>query len=252
MAQPVTVSPSAAPRPRGPVFYPSEDDVAESLLHLEIRTLLWAIVKIWLAERAEPALTLSEQFVYWVEGDPKQVVGPDLLVIPGEAPTRTITSWKAWEEEHEPTFAVEIVSEDIDKDYVDAPPSYDALGVRELVIYDPLLPAKGPTRRSRWQVYRREDGVWSKIIETNATSVESRELGCWLCEVIVGGQKRVRLAMDAQGTALVRTEAEAARAEAVAATKGAEAAMKEAEAAKHRARELEAELEQLRAKLRGE
>jgi hypothetical protein len=238
MAQPVTVSPSAAPRPRGPVFYPSEDDLAESLLHLDIRTLLRAIAKIWLAERGEQALTLSDQFVYWVEGDPKQTLAPDLLVIPGEAPTRSVTSWKTWEEEHEPTFAVEIVSEDIDKDYDDGPPSYDALGVRELVIYDPLVPAKGTTRRARWQVYRRVGGAWSKVVETNAASVESRELGCWLCEVIVNGQKRVRLATDPQGTGLVPTEAEAARAE--------------ADAAKLRARELEEELERMRAKLRGE
>jgi hypothetical protein len=53
--------------------------------------------------------------------------------------------------------------------------------------------------------------------QTNAASIESRELGCWLCEVLVGGQKRVRLATDPQGNELVLTAEEAAQADAEAA-----------------------------------
>lgn len=234
MAQPVTVRPSAAPRPRGPVVYPSEDGAAESLLHFELRTLLRAITNAWLAGRGQPALTLSNQFVYWVEGDPGYNVVPDLLVIPGEAPTRSVTSWKTWEEDHEPTFAMAI--RDVDEAVLDTSPSYDALGVHELVVYDPVLSAEeaGP----RWRIYRREGGAWSKVVESNAASVESRELGCWLCEVIVGGQQRVRLATDPDGRQLVRTPEEAAN--------------EAAAAYRQRTRELEEEIERMRAKLRGE
>lgn len=218
-----------APRATGPIVYPSEDDVAETLLHLDIRSLLRTVAKVWLAAQPGGGLVLSAQVVHWIEGDEKRNLAPDLLVIPGEAPTRAVTSWKDWEEDRHPTFAMEIVSDDIDKDYVTVPPRYDDLGVEELVIYDPLVPAKGKTRRLRWQVYRREGGSWAKVHEGSGDRVESRSLGCWLREVFVDGQRRVRLATGPEGQDLVPTPEESAT---------------------ERARELEAEIARLRAALR--
>lgn len=237
-------------RPRGPIVYPSEDDVSESLLHLDIRTLLRAIAQVWLASQERRALVLSDQFVYWVEGEPKKNLSPDLLVIPGADPDRTVTSWKCWEEDHQPTFAVEVVSDEIDKDYVDGPPKYDDIGVDELVIYDPLVPARGRTRRVRWQVYRRVDGVWSKVIETDEPAIESAVLGCWMREVRVGGQQRVRLTRDAAGEDWVPTPSEASAAEARAATQRAAQLEEAGRAAAERMRELEAEVARLRAALK--
>ena len=68
---------------------------------------------------------------------------PDLLV----------RSVKTWEVGVVPSLAMEIVSDDVDKDYVDGPIKYAEMGVRELVVHDPE-PQRGADR-IRWQVYRR-------------------------------------------------------------------------------------------------
>jgi Putative restriction endonuclease len=261
MTQP-SRSPAVEPRRSGPPTYPSEDDVAETLLHFRIRSLLHLLLQAWFEDRGERALLLTDQFVYWVEGDERTNLAPDLLVLPGEDPERSVTSWKVWEEEAAPGFAMEVVSEDIDKDYVEAPVKYAELGVTELVIYDPLVPKHGRTRRIRWQVYRWVDGRFEKVVETNADRVESVALGCWLVEVGEKPGRRVRLATGADGQLLVPTPEEAARAavqEAQAAAQSAQAAAQSAQAAaqsaqaeaereRRRVAELEAEVQRLKAR----
>ncbi len=237
--------------------YPAEDDVPETLLHLRIRTLLYELVRRYLASRGVPALTGSEQFLYWVEGNPLRSLAPDLYVVLGVSPDYDVRSWQTWREGRAPELAVEIVSDDVEKDYEVGPVRYAEAGVRELIIFDPT---EGPGRL-RWQVYVRDaEGDLAQTIATTEDRVPCQVLGCHLrCVEGVDGQPRVRLGVGPEGEELVPTaeEAETAeRAEKVRerAAKEAERAAKERERAdkeRERARRLaaEAELAELRKRL---
>jgi Uma2 family endonuclease len=93
----------------------------------------------------------ADQFMYWVEGDPTQRRAPDVYVLPGVSQRRVLSSWKVFETGIAPSFALEVVPGDIEKDHVDVPVDYSHMGVRELVLFDPHVTARS-TRRVRWQV----------------------------------------------------------------------------------------------------
>ena len=138
------------------VEYPSEDDGADTVLHLLLRTVLLALVRRWLAMRGTQALAGSDQFIYWVPGDPHSALAPDLYVLFGVEPERLFKSWRVWEEGIAPRLAVEIVSDDVSKAYVLGPPKYHRLGVEELNLFDPE--ADSSPDRVRCRVYRRRYG----------------------------------------------------------------------------------------------
>lgn len=237
------------------VWYPAEEVVPETLLHFRIRTLLWHLVQRHLAGTGRRALTGSDQFIYWEEGNNKKSIAPDVYVVLGEDPHRGVRVWKTWEESGAPDLVVEIVSNDVRKDYVLGPSQYDSMGVQELIVYDPN-PTEG---RVRWQVYRRDEGgglvPWD---QTSGDRVHSQVLDCMLREVMAPeGEQRIRLGTGPDGeTLLLAAEeaewAERAQKEAERAQKEAERAQKEAERA--RRIELEAEVAELRRRLqeRGE
>ncbi len=244
--------------------YPAEDDVPETLLHLRIRTLLYELVRRYLAQQGVEALTGSEQFLYWVEDNPLRSLAPDVYVVLGVSPHYDVRSWQTWREGRVPELAIEIVSDDVDEDYEVGPVRYAEAGVRELVIFDP---AEGPGRL-RWQVYVRDaEGDLVQTQSTTGDRVPSGVLGCHLrCVEGEDGQPRVRLGVGPEGEELVPTaeeaegaersekEQERAAKEAERAAKEAERAAKERERAdKERERALrlaaEAELEELRARL---
>jgi hypothetical protein len=139
-------------------------------------------------------------------------VAPDLYVLPGVAPGTRVRTWKkVWETGIVPSFALEVVSSDVDKDYVEAPRDYADLGVHELVIYDPDA-GRAPDR-VRWQVYRRVARRGLVRVEADAGDrVRSRVLGCWLRVVGTGEDARLRVATGPQGDVLFPTRAEAAEA----------------------------------------
>ncbi len=190
--------------------YPAEDDVGETYLHLLIRTLLLHLAQRHLASRETKAFVGSDQFVYWAQGYPHKAIAPDLFVVFGEEPNRPVRVWKTWEEGVVPSLAVEIVSENVRKDYVHGPMQYANLGVQELIIFDPQ-PGWG---RVRWQVYRRDANAELVLVEkTDADRVRSDQLDCHLRQVVDAhdGLLRVRLATGDTGEDLVPTAEEAER-----------------------------------------
>ena len=248
---------AAAKRPStpDPTHYPVEDDVGEGIVHRLVADLLRALVERWLAQRGKPTFVGASQFVYWVQHEPTRSVAPDVYVLPGVAPGTDVKTWKVWETGVVPSFALEVVSSDVDKDYEHGPRRYDELGVRELVVFDPEYDLDPPARgsrneRCRWQVFRRVPRRgFVLVLRTNADRVRSKVLGAWLRVVGDGSALRVRLATDARGDLLLPTEAEAERAakEAERAAKEAERAAREAERAGREA--AEAEVAKLRAEL---
>ena len=175
-----------------------------------------------------------------------------MYLVEGVAPdARDRGVWKTWEG-HSPAFALEVVSDDRKKDYTDAPADYDAMGTRELVLFDPSATPRS-RKRLRWQVYRRVRGHgFVRVFAGNGDRVESAVLGCWIRLVDEAGNDRLRLATGPHGDTLVPTDAERAEDERMA-KEAALAAKDEALAAKDealaRAEAAEAELARLRALL---
>ncbi|MFO0548240.1 MAG: Uma2 family endonuclease [Polyangiaceae bacterium] len=186
--------------------YPVEEKVGEDFLQRLIVELLRPMVERWLAEQGVVALTGADQFVYFRRGDTRKRVAPDVFVLPGVRPGRRVRSWKTWEEGIVPSFALEVVSLDVDKDYIDAPTLYRELGVKELVVFDPDYEAE--PGRYRFQVFRlsKSRGVVREV--TNEDRVRSKTLGCWIRATGVGETTRLRLATGPHGDALVPTDAE--------------------------------------------
>src|SRR5262249_23491487 len=114
--------------------------------------LLRPLIERWLAEKKVRAFTGADQFIYFRQGDVRRRVAPDVFVLPGVRPGRRIRSWKAWEARIVPSFALEVVSSDVDKDYIDAPTLYRELGVNELLVFDPDF--EDEPQRFRFQLYR--------------------------------------------------------------------------------------------------
>lgn len=205
---------TAALRPAAvdPTVYPTEDKMGEESLQRFIVELLRPLVERWLAEKKVLAFTGADQFVYWRQHDATRRVAPHVFVLPGVRPGRRIKSWKVWEHGITPSFALEVVSADVDKDYVDAPAAYGDLGVDELVLFDP--DHETAPGRVAFQVFRRtkKHGL-VRIESTSADRVKSRALGCWLRAVGVGDALRLRLATGPRGDDLVPTAEEYERGE---------------------------------------
>ena len=201
-----------APADEDVTVYPVEEKVGEELLQRWIIELLRPLVERWLASRKVIALTGADQFIYFRRGDTRGRLAPDVFVLPGVRPNRRIRSWKTWVEQVVPSFALEVVSRDVDKDYIDGPELYRELGVQELVIFDPDFEEEPD--RFRFQVYRQvgKRGLVRAEV-TNEDRVRSRVLKCWLRVIGVGEEMRLRIATGPSGEVLYPTEAEHERAE---------------------------------------
>jgi len=218
--------------------------VGEDMLQRWIVELLRPLLQWWLARRGVKAFVGADQFIYWRQHDPHARLSPDVYVLPGVDPRTRVRTWKIWQDRVVPSFALEVVSQDWEKDYAEVPARYAALGVVEVVIFDPGF-AEHP-EGVRWQVWRRvgKRGL-VRVEATQADRVRSRSLGCWLRVVGEGRDTRVRIAVGARGDELVPTAEEREATERAA--KEAERAAKEAEraakeAALRRVAALEAEL----------
>ncbi|MFO0604500.1 MAG: Uma2 family endonuclease [Polyangiales bacterium] len=234
------------------VVYPETDHMGEHETQFQIAVRLVPLVVAWLALKGVTARVAGDQFWYFVKGEPKHCRAPDVYVVEGvaqDAADRAV--WKTWEGHH-PAFALEVASDDWKKDYDDAPPAYDAMRCKELVIFDPGATPRS-RKRIRWQVYRRVRGRgFVRVFAGQGDRVESRVLGCWVRLVDEGGNPRLRLATAPHGDELVPTDAERAAAERAAreverAAREVERAAREAERA--RADAAEAEVARLRALL---
>jgi Uma2 family endonuclease len=191
-----------------PTFYPATDDMGDPTLQIAISVLLLALVERWLASRGKPAFVCMNTFFYWKQFVRTECVAPDVYVLPGVSLSRRPPVWKVWETGKVPSFALEVVSSDVDKDYLESPPKYDRLGVKELVVFDPYHAASPD--RVRWQVYRRvKNRGLVKVEATNADRVASRSLGCFLRAVGEGDDVRVRLGTGPGGDTLFPTAEEA-------------------------------------------
>lgn len=240
--------------PEDLTFYPDHDDMGESILQRLMTELLRPLLARFLAEATRGARPFvgADQFIYYIKGNPKAVVAPDIYVLPGVDPDVTPRCWKTWESGVAPSFALEIMSEIDDlKDVAHAPQRHDELGTKELIVFDPYVDVE--SGRTRFRIHRRDKrGKLVMVEATNRDRVESRELGCFLRAVGEGSTLRLRLATGPTGDTIVPTDSERATLEAKRAKDEAKRAKDEAKrrASAERARdEAEAENKRLRAEL---
>jgi Uma2 family endonuclease len=126
---------------QGPSEYLVNDGMGRNGLELMICDLLMQVFNHYFASRNQMVLVGSDQYIHYREGDFTAHVAPDLYVIEDEPlGVETVACWKVWEHEDKvPTLAIEVVSNNWHKDYdpEDIERRYQALGVKELVRYDP-------------------------------------------------------------------------------------------------------------------
>ena len=152
------------PRPPAPtvaeVCYPESDGqpVAETDVH---RQLMFALIGMLQAFfRDDPHVYISGNlFLYYQEGDPRQVVAPDVFVVPGVR-NHQRRSYKLWEEGVVPAVVFELTSrstrrEDLRSKYA----LYEQLGVSEYFLFDPL----GEHLRPACRGYRLHQGRYRSL-----------------------------------------------------------------------------------------
>lgn len=154
----------------------------------------------------------SNNYFLWKKGDPTRCLSPDVFLIEN-APEEIPDAWRLWEPDNPPpSWALEIVSNEWNKDYDLAPAKYEELGCQELVVFDPDA-ALGKTRNRRRKpltVYRRTaEGRLQKIFE-GAGPAWSQQLDLWLLPSREGYSVNLRLSEDEAGARLVPTEEESA------------------------------------------
>ena len=133
---------TSALKPGAEVFYPERDGkpMAETTAHRDVMFELIAELRDWFHD--DPLAYVSgNEFLYFVEGDPKRNVSPDVWMVHGIDKTRYRASYKTWEEGGRgPDLVVEVSSKSTRR--ADLRHKFalyrDDLRVREYVLFDPL------------------------------------------------------------------------------------------------------------------
>jgi len=122
------------------VHYPESDGepMAETEIHLDVTIDL--IQGLRRRYRDVPDVyVVGNMFLYYVQGDPRAVVSPDVFLVRGvpKAPRRRI--YKLWEEGEAPSLVIEVTSDSTsDEDTGKKKAIYERLEVEEYFLFDPL------------------------------------------------------------------------------------------------------------------
>lgn len=165
----------------------------------------------------------ADQFVYFDASDARRCLAPDAFLKRG-VPFDLFESWKTWER-GVPELCVEILSASDTQErlaFREKLERYEALGTRELVVFD--FDAAAGRRLRAWD---RLDDQWAeRVVEDDTTPC----LTLGLHFVIAPAEylpEALRLAHEASGASLILTRAESETARAEAAVARAEAAERE-------------------------
>ena len=208
-------------------LYPDTDGkpMAASDYHLEI--LIWLILALR-AHFAEVTDTYvsGDILTYYTEGNPRDVVAPDVLVSFGIGQKKRHT-YKVWEEGKVPDFVMEFSSKTTyQNDLTDKKALYAALGIPNYVLYD----AESLYLPSPLMGFRLVEGVYVPILPGADGRIHSDVIGL----DFVIQERRLRV-YDPMGGEWLQTPAEAHAARAETAEARAETAEARAETAEARA-----------------
>ena len=217
---------AAIPLRRDEIHYPESDGkpMGETGIHVEETMYLIEALKDRLREVPD-AYVGGDMFLYYVQGQPRYVVCPDVFVALGvSSGQRRI--YKLWEEGCPPALIIEVTSAETRNEDLDRKKElYERLGVQEYLLYDPLGEYLKPPLRG----FQSINGKYEPLAPGMDGSLKSPLLG--LTFRLEGS--RIRLLDTATGEPILRNDEvrELAR---------------RAEAAEEKATRLQAELERLR------
>ncbi len=149
-----------------PIEYPDSDGqpMAESDFQFEPLSYAVQSLKVHFQSHSD-VYVAGNIFFYYEEGEPTEVVAPDVLVVIG-AENRKRRSYKLWEEPKAPDFVLEITSNSTrGKDQGSKKALYQYLGVTEYFCYDPTGDYLDPPLVG----YRLEEGRYVSIAPQEAT-----------------------------------------------------------------------------------
>jgi len=236
------------------VYYPESDGkpLAESDFHFEVIIDLIHALQARYAGQPDVYVT-GNLLLYYVEGDPRKSVSPDVFVTWGISKGRR-KNYLLWKEGRAPGFVIEVTSDTTrSEDLGKKKELYLRLGVEEYILFDPL----GDYLHPRLQGHRLVLGRYQPIPLEADGSMLSRTTGLWLR---IEGEN-LRLIDEATGERLLFAEEERAarleeraarleeRAARLAAEREAKAAGERAEQEAKARRALEEEIERLRREL---
>jgi len=128
------------------VYYPESDGqpMAETDLHLdEMVDLIHALRRRY--RHVPDVYVTGNLFFYYVKGDPRSVVAPDVFLVYGVAKRKRRT-YKLWEEGRVPSLVIELTSDSTkDEDLSKKKLCYESLGVEEYFLHDPFGDYLDPT-----------------------------------------------------------------------------------------------------------
>jgi len=162
------------------VYYPTSDGepMGETDKHATLTMYCIAALRIYFA--AQPDVYVAgDNFLYYVEGNPRKVVSPDCYVVFG-AGMKLRDCYKAWEEDGRlPQVVFEITSKKTRKDDIEKKlPLYEqVLQVPEYFLFDPT----GDYLKPRLQGYRLVGGQYARLL-TRDHRLHSEQLGLDLIE----------------------------------------------------------------------
>jgi Uma2 family endonuclease len=149
------------------IIYPSSDGepLAETQQHVLAILVALALLRLYLQE--QPAVVFADQYLYYIEGNSRARVAPDVMVV-FDIEKRLYPNYKIWEGQQTPAIIFEVTSAGTkETDWNFKKTLYEQLGVTEYWLFDPY----GEWIAEQLQGYRlNEDGVY-KPIRDNCSEV---------------------------------------------------------------------------------
>jgi hypothetical protein len=262
MMQPLAVVSLRYPvRPDLEAWVLPEGKVPEATAHQMAVYRIYGLLLAWSQRvRGERSVRIAADLaVRWLEQHPRTGADPDVCVIePAPPDFDDLSSLRLWEPGRvPPRLAIEVVSASLPhKDYGSIQERYAAMGVEELVVFDPLMCGPrslgGPAALQLW---RRDATLAFERLQMGPDPVHSQVIDAWF----IADGRDLQISNDRRGTQRwltdqeqlesARGQAERAQADAERAQAEAERAQADAERERQARLELEQRLRELERKL---
>jgi hypothetical protein len=187
--------------------------VPESTAHDAALYRIYSLLAAWASRARNGARIARNLAIRWLPEHPTTGLDPDVCVLlPGPLDFDDLTSVRIWEPGRAPPpLAIEVVSGSHPyKDYRTVHEGYAAMGVRELLVFDPLLVGPkalgGPVALQMW---RRDESLAFERAHFGDEPVYSGVLDAWF----IADGRTLHIADDRSGARRWPTEVETARSE---------------------------------------
>jgi Uma2 family endonuclease len=164
-------------------YYPESDGKPMTETDAHRKQMINLLVVLEAHFRTDPQVYVGGNLmIYYVEGDPKASIAPDVFVVRG-VPKRNRRVYKMWEEGRAPDVVIELTSRSTrDEDLGSKRWIYAEMGVREYFLFDPLGDYLQPPLRGyslTGDEYTRIAGDGARIL-SETLGLELRIVDGWL------------------------------------------------------------------------